>query len=155
MGICSSSQITRRGGSMKLPPKAMVIGLDGGLQEFKSPIKACYILSQNPNCFLCSSETMFIGSHVPHVTDDEELQLGQIYFLMPISKSQTPLSLQDLCALAIKASTALNNLIFQPFLAGHQLGCEVPDRFDMAEMGSQAVEHGSRRTNLDQQPQGW
>ena len=136
---------------MKWPPTAMVIDLDGGLPEFKQPIKACYVLSQNPNCFLCSSETMFIGSHVPHVADDEELQLGQIYFLMPISKSQTPLSLQDLCALGIKASTALNNLIFRTFLAGSQLGCEVPDRFDVAEMGSQAVERGSRRTYLDQQ----
>ncbi|XP_057493258.1 uncharacterized protein LOC130778783 [Actinidia eriantha] len=123
----------------------MVIGLDGGLQEFKQPIKACYILSQNPKCFLCSSETMFLGSHAPHVTDDEALQLGQIYFLMPISKSQTPLSLQDLCVLAIKASTALNNSVVLPFSAGPR---KVPAGIDVAGMGSQAVEHGVRRIEV-------
>ncbi|PSS29392.1 Telomerase protein component 1 like [Actinidia chinensis var. chinensis] len=148
MGICSSSQITRRGGSMKWPPTAMVIDLDGGLQEFKQPIKACYILSQNPNCFLCCSETMFPGSHAPHVTNNEELQFGQIYFLMPTSKSQTPLSLQDLCALAIKASAALNSSVFRPVLDKTSW---VPSGFDMARMGSQAVVCGSRRIYLDQQ----
>ncbi|KAG5526563.1 hypothetical protein RHGRI_032744 [Rhododendron griersonianum] len=113
MGICASSQITGRGGGiMKWPPTAMVVDLDGGLQEFRKPIRAGKILSQNPNCFLCSSETMFVASHVPHVPNNEELQLGTIYFLIPTSKSQTPLSLQDLCALAIKASSALNNSLF-------------------------------------------
>lgn len=113
MGICASSQTTRgEGGVTKWPPTAMVIDLEGGLQEFIRPIRAGQILSQNPNCFLCSSETMFLGSRVPHVPNNEELRLGQIYFLIPISKSQTPLSLQDLCALVIKASSALNNSVF-------------------------------------------
>ncbi|GFS41190.1 hypothetical protein Acr_00g0072920 [Actinidia rufa] len=103
---------------------------------------------------------MFLGSHAPHVTDGEELHLGQIYFVMPISKSETPLSLQDLCALAIKASAALNSSVFQlvldktsgiGFPVGTQARCKVLDGFDMAGMGSQAVARGSRRIYLDQQ----
>ncbi|KAI8532920.1 hypothetical protein RHMOL_Rhmol11G0255400 [Rhododendron molle] len=115
MGICASSEITRRGagkpGIKKWPPTAAMVihDSDGGHQEFRQPIKAGQILSQNPNCFLSNSETMFLGSHLPQVPDEEQLQLGQIYFLIPISKSQTPLSLQDLCALAVKASSALDN----------------------------------------------
>ncbi|KAH7835685.1 hypothetical protein Vadar_028755 [Vaccinium darrowii] len=114
MGICASSQTTRGegGGVTKWPPTAKVIDLEGGLQEFIQPIRAGQILYQNPNCFLCSSETMFLGSRMPQVPNNEELQLGQIYFLIPISKSQTPLTLPDLCALAIKASSALTNSVF-------------------------------------------
>ncbi|CAK9168152.1 unnamed protein product [Ilex paraguariensis] len=107
MGICTSSHIERGGGGMNWPSTAKVIQKDGRLQEFRQPIKAGHILFHNPNCFLCSLEIMYVSSRAPHVPDDEELQLGQIYFLMPTSKSHTPLSLQDLCTLAIKASTAL------------------------------------------------
>ncbi|KAJ0077633.1 hypothetical protein Patl1_36309 [Pistacia atlantica] len=45
---------------------------------------------------------------------EEQLQPGQIYFLLPLSKSQEPLTLQDLCSLAIKASSALPKLTSQP-----------------------------------------
>nr|GEU29806.1 hypothetical protein [Tanacetum cinerariifolium] len=46
---------------------------------------------------------------MPHVQEDEELQLGHIYFIMPISKLYKILTLQELCLLAIKASVALDN----------------------------------------------
>jgi hypothetical protein len=108
MGICASSQYTRKDGiALNWPSTAKIIHLDGKLQEFRHPIKAGHVLSQNPNCFLCSSESMYINSQVPIIPQNEELQLGQIYFMMPLSKSQAPLSLQDLCALAIKAHAAL------------------------------------------------
>ncbi|GKB15376.1 retrovirus-related pol polyprotein from transposon TNT 1-94 [Tanacetum coccineum] len=58
--------------------------------------------------FLCSSEHMFVNCHMPHVQEDEELQLGHIYFIMPISKLYKILTLQELCLLAIKASVALD-----------------------------------------------
>ncbi|PWA56960.1 hypothetical protein CTI12_AA237180 [Artemisia annua] len=54
------------------------------------------------------SEHMFVNCHVPHVPEDEELQLGHIYFIMPISKLHKILTLQELCLLAIKASVALD-----------------------------------------------
>ncbi|KAJ0759464.1 hypothetical protein HanLR1_Chr04g0161611 [Helianthus annuus] len=50
---------------------------------------------------------MFVNWHVPHVSGDEELEPGQIYFIMPVSKSLKPLSLQELCLLAVKASSAI------------------------------------------------
>ncbi|KAJ6385835.1 hypothetical protein OIU77_028915 [Salix suchowensis] len=60
---------------------------------------------------------MYIGCHLPQVPDDEELQLGQLYFLVPLSKSKAPLSLQELCALASKASASLaqsDNMVLTP-----------------------------------------
>ncbi|KAK8486670.1 hypothetical protein V6N11_033123 [Hibiscus sabdariffa] len=72
--------------------------------------RASLILSQNPDCFLCNSELMYVDSRLPHVPKDEQLQPGQIYFLMPLSKSQATLSLQEPCSLAIKASEPLSHL---------------------------------------------
>ncbi|MCD7451579.1 hypothetical protein HAX54_012634 [Datura stramonium] len=113
MGICTSSPLmTRQSGSiMNLPVTevAMVIQMNGKLQEFRQPITAGEILAQNPDFFLCSSEAMNVNSLVPQLAKHEILQLGQLYFLLPVSKLQTPLSLQDMCALAVKASTALND----------------------------------------------
>uniref|UniRef100_M1CCW7 Uncharacterized protein n=1 Tax=Solanum tuberosum TaxID=4113 RepID=M1CCW7_SOLTU len=113
MGICTSSPLmTKQNGSiMNLPVTkvAMVIQMNGKLQEFRQPITAGEILIQNPDNFLCSSEAMNVNSLVPQLAKDEILQLGQLYFFLPVSKLQTPLSLQDMCVLAVKASTALND----------------------------------------------
>ncbi|KAK6916524.1 PADRE domain [Dillenia turbinata] len=109
MGICSSSQGTSKLGGNVFPwsSSAKVIYWDGRVQEFKQPVQAGSILSLNPNTFICSSEFMHINSFVPPLPDHEELQCGQLYFLLPQSYSIVRLSLQDLCALAIKASAAL------------------------------------------------
>ncbi|KAK9001563.1 hypothetical protein V6N11_083343 [Hibiscus sabdariffa] len=112
MGICLSSQCstTKGGNSSRPPPTTKIIHPNGKLQEFRQPIRASLILSQNPNCFLCNSELMYVDSRLPHVPEDEQLQPDQIYFLMPLSKSQATLSLQELCSLAIKASEPLSHL---------------------------------------------
>ncbi|KAH0783631.1 hypothetical protein KY290_003229 [Solanum tuberosum] len=113
MGICTSSPLMAKqnGSIMNMPVTkvAMVIQMNGKLQEFRQPITAGEILIQNPDFFLCSSEAMNVNSLVPQLAKDEILQLGQLYFLLPVSKLQTPLSLQDMCVLAVKASTALND----------------------------------------------
>lgn len=112
MGICTSAPLmTKYSGNMNLPitKVAMLIQMNGQLQEFQQLITAGEILVQNPDFFLCSSEAMNVNSLVPQMAKDEILQLGQLYFLLPISKLNTPLSLQDMCTLAVKASTALND----------------------------------------------
>uniref|UniRef100_A0A7C9D1P9 Uncharacterized protein n=1 Tax=Opuntia streptacantha TaxID=393608 RepID=A0A7C9D1P9_OPUST len=87
------------------PQVVRVIQPDGKVKEFNPPICAAQILSQNPNCILCSSDSMFVDSYPEHVPESEELHTGHLYFLMPKSKAQMPLSLEDLCELAIKASS--------------------------------------------------
>lgn len=113
MGSCASSTLyatSKLGGKQRWESSSTVVNivhLDGKLQQLKEPTKAWHVLSQNPNCFLCCSESMYVGSPIPPVSPSEELQLDRIYFLVPISKSRVPLPLQDLCALAIKANAAL------------------------------------------------
>ncbi|KAE8703794.1 putative STS14 protein precursor [Hibiscus syriacus] len=116
MGACVSSTSTSRtaktvgGGSSAVKrssTSAKVVHMDGRVQEFRQSLQAKNIVSQNPGHFLCNSESMTIGTSVPHVPGDEVLQPGQIYFLLPLSQSDKPLSLPDLCSLAIKASSGL------------------------------------------------
>ncbi|KAK6922782.1 PADRE domain [Dillenia turbinata] len=87
--------------------KVKVIHADGKLQEFNSLIRASLVTSLHPNYFLCSSESMSVGTCPSRVADDEELQSDHIYFLMPLSRLNSPLTLPDLCDLAIKASSKL------------------------------------------------
>ncbi|GAB2282533.1 hypothetical protein Dimus_017074 [Dionaea muscipula] len=85
-----------------------VVDINGELREFQGPISAGAVAaSSNPNCFVCSAETMLIDSFVPCLSDQEELEPGRLYFLMPERRSKSLLSLEDLCALAIKASSIL------------------------------------------------
>ncbi|KAI3809758.1 hypothetical protein L1987_19358 [Smallanthus sonchifolius] len=114
MGTCASIQYSGNQGTLLIgngtSTTAKVIhSIDGRLQEFRQPVKAGNVLfgHQPESFFLCSAEDMFVNCHVPHVPGDEDLQPGQIYFVMPISKSYRPISLHELCLLAIKASSAL------------------------------------------------
>jgi hypothetical protein len=75
----------------------------------KQPIQAKAVTFQNPSCFLCSYESLSIGSCEPHLPSEEELQADHIYFLMPFSRARQHLSLPDLCVLAITATLALGN----------------------------------------------
>ncbi|XP_028776618.1 uncharacterized protein LOC114733335 [Neltuma alba] len=111
MGSSASSQCKNKYGNFSWKFKVSIVHFDGKLQQWKQPLKAGYVLSQNPNSFICSSNSMYIGSLLPHVAPSEELQVGEIYFLIPLFKSDIPLSLQELGALAVKAHAALTHSI--------------------------------------------
>ena len=85
-----------------------IVHSDGKLEEFKHQVKASQILSQNPNSFLCSSESMLVGARAQQLGPQDTLHPTQIYFLIPLSEAKTPLSLHRLCSLAITASDALS-----------------------------------------------
>jgi hypothetical protein len=91
MGICASShQCTRKDGIAALNWQSTA-KIYNSLCRTSSPItQTASSAAQNP----CTSTSKL----VPIMPQNEELQLGQIYFMTPLSKSQAPLSLQDLCA---------------------------------------------------------
>ncbi|GAB2279703.1 hypothetical protein Dimus_014343 [Dionaea muscipula] len=100
MGICSSVESTS-------VATAKLILQDGRLQEFPYPVKVSYILQTDPTCFICNSDEMEFDDVVNAVREDEELQLGQLYFALPRSKLRRPLLPDEMAALAVKASAAL------------------------------------------------
>ncbi|KAK2426624.1 sts14 protein-like [Trifolium repens] len=127
MGVCASrhdrkiTKKTTKGGvgftseSFRRPSSIMVMNIStGAIKEYKQPIRANVVVSENnddKNCFyLSNAESMCIGTCMPRVPDEEELLPGRIYFIVPLSYSDFPLSLSFLCDLAVKVSSALDNV---------------------------------------------
>ncbi|KAK7359927.1 hypothetical protein VNO77_01895 [Canavalia gladiata] len=98
---CSSSQTTRMA-------TAKVVVHDGRMEEFSHPVKVSYLLQQYPACFICDSDDLSFDGVVSAVHEDEELQPGQLYFALPLNQLKRHLPLQEMAALAVKASSALS-----------------------------------------------
>ncbi|XP_024032270.1 uncharacterized protein LOC112094818 [Morus notabilis] len=149
MGICSSTSATH-------VATAKLILQDGRLQEFAYPVKVSYVLQKNPSCFICNSDEMDFDDVVTAVSDDEELQPGQLYFALPLSRLRHRLQAEEMAALAVKASSALmksgggggekcgcrRNLVSPIVFAGE--GCKGSSR-RVADAGGDGGGGGARR----------
>ncbi|TXG59549.1 hypothetical protein EZV62_014122 [Acer yangbiense] len=100
MGICSSCESTH-------VATAKLVLQDGRLQEYSYPVKVSYVLQKNPSCFICNSDEMDFDDVVSAISEDEELQPGQLYFALPLNRLKLPLQPEEMAALAVKASAAL------------------------------------------------
>ncbi|CAN6910770.1 unnamed protein product [Brassica oleracea] len=100
MGICSSTESTQ-------VATAKLILQDGRMMEFTKPVKVGYVLLKNPMCFICNSDDMEFDEALSAISADEELQLGQIYFALPLRYLRQPLQAEEMAALAAKANSAL------------------------------------------------
>lgn len=110
MGICSSCDSPN-------VVTAKLILQDGRLQEYSYPVKVSYVLQKNPACFICNSDEMDFDDVVSAISDEEELQLGQLYFALPLSRLRQRLQAEEMAALAVKASSALSKS------GGEKCGC--------------------------------
>lgn len=104
MGICSSCEATS-------VATAKLIMEDGRLQEYPYPVTVSHVLHKNPSCFVCNSDDMRYDDVASAVAGDEELQLGQLYFALPLSLRNRRLRAEDMAALAVKASSALGGSV--------------------------------------------
>lgn len=84
-----------------------VIYSDGSLREFGVQIKAEEIILQNPDHFLCNSDSLYIDQYMVPVNSEEELEMGQLYFLLPLCKLQYVLSMSDMAAMLKRANSAI------------------------------------------------
>ncbi|KAL1188882.1 hypothetical protein V5N11_000997 [Cardamine amara subsp. amara] len=100
MGICSSSE------SIQVATAKLILQ-DGRMIEFTNPVKVGYVLLKYPMCFICNSDDMDFDDVVSAISADEKLQLGQIYFALPLCWLRQPLKAEEMAALAVKASSAL------------------------------------------------
>ncbi|KAJ9135567.1 hypothetical protein P3X46_032737 [Hevea brasiliensis] len=100
MGICSSF-------GPSTVATAKLILEDGRLEEFRVPVRVSQILQRNPSCFICNADDLDFDDHVSAINDDEKLELGQLYFELPVSWLDTPIKAQEMAALAVKASLAV------------------------------------------------
>ncbi|CAN8287792.1 unnamed protein product [Cochlearia groenlandica] len=107
MGITNSHHESTK------PSTAKLILHDGDIMEFTSPVKANHVLhkinnnNNNPTCFICNSDDMDFDGVITAVKSEEELEIGQIYFALPLTMLRRCLKAEEMAALAVKASYAL------------------------------------------------
>ncbi|XP_042509241.1 uncharacterized protein LOC122084888 [Macadamia integrifolia] len=107
MGSCFSSDTTD---TSFAPSTAIVISVNGNLREYPIPITVSQVLeieTSSPSCFLCNSDSLAYDDYIPALNSSEELQPGQIYFVLHTSRLKYCLTAHDMAALAVKASSAI------------------------------------------------
>ncbi|KAL9414984.1 hypothetical protein AB3S75_043288 [Citrus x aurantiifolia] len=87
---------------------AKVILHHGELREFANPVRVSDILQENHSCFIINSNDLDFNKVVSAMNEIEELQVGELYFALPLSWLNSPLRAEDMANLAIRASLALN-----------------------------------------------
>jgi hypothetical protein len=106
MGLCVSCDASADGTAT-----ARMVLPSGELREYSEPATATRALEEvghgNQGWFLCDADVMGFEGSVVAVAGDEELRPGQIYFVLPAEMLRCRLTLEEVAALAIKASAAL------------------------------------------------
>ncbi|MFQ6663984.1 hypothetical protein Gotur_031268 [Gossypium turneri] len=120
MGICHSTSSVLT---------AKLILQDGSLQEFSNPVRVSHVLQRNPNCFVCSSDDMDFDTTLCAIDADDQLQPGELYFVLPLRLLNSPLRTQEMRALAVKATQALN-LGDATGIANNLCGCGINKKMD-------------------------
>ncbi|CAH9103255.1 unnamed protein product [Cuscuta europaea] len=92
---------------------ADVILTNGELRQFSVPVRVSQVLfsgtEEVPAFFICNSDRLCFDEHIPAMAPDDELEAGQIYFILPANKLLHRLAGSEMAALAVKASAALQN----------------------------------------------
>ncbi|KAK8914297.1 hypothetical protein KSP39_PZI024163 [Platanthera zijinensis] len=97
------------------PPPSMVVTVDGYLLEYSLGVTAADVLAATaPGCVLCNSDKLLFDGYPPAVGPHEELDPGQIYFLLPATVLRRQLSGANVAALAVRASAAMTRTAAAP-----------------------------------------
>ena len=107
MGACMSSA----GDSIhKSTNVAFVISTKGELRQYPTPIFVSEVLQfEKPSFFVCNSDNLYQDQDIPCLDSEDELDAGQIYFILPKTMLARRLSASDMASLAVKASLALDS----------------------------------------------
>lgn len=79
------------------PDVIRVVYLNGEVEAFPVPVSAKQLLQNHPRHFICISRDLY-GAICPSVQPEEELQLGELYFLLPLSALEPAQNLVTLAA---------------------------------------------------------
>jgi hypothetical protein len=106
MGLCVSCYA-----AADCTPTARVVLPSGELREYSHPATAAVALEEvghgKQGWFLCDADAMGLQGSVAAVPGADELRPGQIYFVLPAEMLHRSVTLEEVAALAVKASSAL------------------------------------------------
>ncbi|GKV02810.1 hypothetical protein SLEP1_g15201 [Rubroshorea leprosula] len=76
------------------PPLGIIklVKSDGIVKIYHRPIHASEIMKEFPKHMVCRSDSLYIGQKIPALSEDDQLQLGHNYFLLPRHVFQSVLS---------------------------------------------------------------
>ncbi|GLJ44731.1 hypothetical protein SUGI_0940570 [Cryptomeria japonica] len=132
MGSCMSSGCTRDHEKPLNSLTSKLILMDGSIKEFSGPVKCHEMASKYSGHFICGSGGLYTGQHISEVLhEDDELQLGELYFLLPNRKLEFVLTDSDMAAMLLKANGASEQRRkskgkVQPLFDGHLQDDENP-----------------------------
>ncbi|KAI3972625.1 hypothetical protein MKX01_019283 [Papaver californicum] len=109
MGSCFSSSSIDYSENQASSSSAKVISLNGNLTQYSAPVRVSHVLNQldsSNSCILCNSDHLLYDDYVKALDFEEEIQLGQIYFVLEKIRLKYRLTAADMAALAVKASSA-------------------------------------------------
>ncbi|KMZ65016.1 hypothetical protein ZOSMA_33G00460 [Zostera marina] len=111
MGACFSCQVKEISPISSPVVATRVIFPDGSLQEYRvhDHPKTISMVGLNDNMFLCNADDIQFGGCFVGVDSNQFLQLGQIYFALPKTLLNRPISSDDMAKLANRAISALAN----------------------------------------------
>ncbi|XP_073057129.1 uncharacterized protein [Primulina eburnea] len=82
-----------------------VLTLDGKLMIYsRKPVIAAEIMLQSPGQFLCESHEFKVGQRIQGMCAEEELEGGELYFLLPMEMLHSVLTVEEMKFLGYKAS---------------------------------------------------
>uniref|UniRef100_A0ACD5WDY0 Uncharacterized protein n=1 Tax=Avena sativa TaxID=4498 RepID=A0ACD5WDY0_AVESA len=135
MGLCVSCDASADGVAT-----ARVVLPSGELREYSQPATAALALEEvghsKQGWFLCDADAMGFKGSVSAVAGGEELRPGQIYFVLPAEMLRRSLTLEEVAALAVKASAALVKAATDPSAGGRRRrgrGSVTPLMFEPSE----------------------
>lgn len=88
---------------------AKVVSLDGNLQSFTKPVKAADLMIEHYGKFLCDSDDLKVGHRIQGLLPDEDLECGQLYFLLPMDLLYSVLTLEEMNSITHIATKALKH----------------------------------------------
>lgn len=112
MGGCFSSGKGTHEFNQRSPPTAKVVSVNGDLKEFQLPITVSQVLIQletSNSWFICISDSLCFDELITASKMEDQLQANELYFALPLSKLEKPISASYMASLAVKASMVLQN----------------------------------------------
>lgn len=84
------------------------------MRQYQTPIFDSEVLQyekQQPasSLFVCNSDNLYYDTNIPALDSEDDLDAGQIYFILPKTMLAKRLTTSDMAALAVKASVALDS----------------------------------------------
>jgi hypothetical protein len=81
-------------------PNIKLIKSDGFVKIYHRPIHVSQIMVEFPKHLVCRADSFYIGQKIPALSEDELLQLGQKYFILPNHFFQSVLSFVTIASFA-------------------------------------------------------